>query len=69
MPLRVSTLRGQRADTGDWSRDPSTPSVVIGTVDMIGSRLLFRGYQARPYYRPIHAGLLAIDSLDRKSVV
>lgn len=61
--LAVSTLRGQRADTGDWSRDPTTPAVVIGTVDMIGSRLLFRGYRSGRYYRPMHAGLLGVDTL------
>lgn len=60
--LGASTLRGQFADNGDWSRDPSSPSVVIGTVDMIGSRLLFRGYRASGYYRPIHAGLLGVDT-------
>jgi CRISPR-associated endonuclease/helicase Cas3 len=61
--LGVSTLRGQFADNGDWSRDPSTPAVVVGTVDMIGSRLMFRGYRAGPYYRPMHAGLLGVDTL------
>jgi CRISPR-associated endonuclease/helicase Cas3 len=61
--LAASTLRGQFADNGDWSRDPSTPAVVVGTVDMIGSRLLFRGYRAGPYYRPMHAGLLGVDTL------
>jgi len=44
--LSASTLRGQFADNGDWSRDPSAPAVVVGTVDMIGSRLLFRGYRS-----------------------
>lgn len=61
--LVASTLRGQLADNGHWSRDPSTPAVVVGTVDMIGSRLLFRGYRAGRYYRPIHAGLLGVDTL------
>lgn len=61
--LAISTLRGQFADNGDWARDPSTPAVVIGTVDMIGSRLLFRGYRSGPYHRPIHAGLLGVDTL------
>jgi len=61
--LVASTLRGQLADNGDWSRDPSAPAVVVGTVDMIGSRLLFRGYRAGPYYRPMHAGLLGVDTL------
>lgn len=61
--LVASTLRGELADNGDWSRDPSTPAIIIGTVDMIGSRLLFRGYRAGRYHRPIHAGLLAVDTL------
>ena len=63
MPLAASTLRGQLADNGDWGRNPSTPAVVVGTVDMIGSRLLFRGYRAGRYYRPMHAGLLGVDTL------
>ena len=37
-PLSVSTLRGQRADNRDWSRDPSAPAILVGTVDMVGSR-------------------------------
>ncbi len=59
----VSTLRGQLADNGDWLRDPSKPAVVVGTVDMIGSRLLFRGYRSGPYWRPIESGLLGVDTL------
>ena len=63
IPLAVSTLRGQRADKGEWASDPSTPAILIGTVDMIGSRLLFRGYRSGGYYRPMHAGLLGVDTL------
>src|SRR5882672_1874611 len=44
--LAISTLRGQFADNREWSADPSRPAVVVGTVDMIGSRLLFSGYRA-----------------------
>jgi CRISPR-associated endonuclease/helicase Cas3 len=62
-PLSVSTLRGQRADNRDWSRDPSAPAILVGTVDMVGSRLLFRGYRDSRYWRPYHAGLLGVDSL------
>lgn len=40
-PLAVSTLRGQFADNREWSADPARPAVIIGTVDMIGSGLLF----------------------------
>jgi CRISPR-associated endonuclease/helicase Cas3 len=61
--LAISTLRGERADNREWSRDPSTPAVVIGTVDMVGSRLLFRGYGDGRYFRPYHAGLLGVDVL------
>jgi len=61
--LAISTLRGERADNREWSNDPSTPAVVIGTVDMIGSRLLFRGYGDGRYFRPYHAGLLGVDAL------
>jgi len=39
--LPVSTLRGALADNREWLRDPTTPSIIVGTVDMIGSRLLF----------------------------
>lgn len=63
VPLAVSTLRGQHADDGAWACDPSTPAIVVGTVDMIGSRLLFRGYRAGRYHRPVHAGLLGVDTL------
>jgi CRISPR-associated endonuclease/helicase Cas3 len=43
-PLAISTLRGQFADNREWSADPARPAVISGTVDMIGSRLLFSGY-------------------------
>ena len=42
--LAVSTLRGQLADKGAWKLDPTRPAIIIGTVDMIGSKLLFSGY-------------------------
>ena len=58
----VSTLRGQLADSGLWKLDPSRPAIVIGTVDMIGSRLLFSGYGDGKSKRPLHAGLLGQDA-------
>ena len=63
VPPAVSTLRGQFADNRDWTRDPSQPAIVIGTVDMIGSRLLFSGYRSSYKQRPLDAGLLGQDSL------
>ncbi len=61
-PLAISTLRGQFADNREWSADPSRPAVICGTVDMIGSRLLFSGYGIGKT-RPLHAGFLGQDAL------
>lgn len=61
--LPVSTLRGQYADNHEWQEDPSTPAIIVGTVDMIGSRLLFQGYGVSRRMRPYHAALLGVDSL------
>jgi CRISPR-associated endonuclease/helicase Cas3 len=62
-PLALSTLRGQFADNREWSGDPARPAVVVGTVDMIGSRLLFSGYGCGFKTRPLHAGFLGQDAL------
>ena len=63
-PFAVSTLRGQHADNRLWLRDAARPAVIVGTVDMIGSRLLFSGYGGLGRYsRSLHAGLLAQDAL------
>ncbi len=62
-PLAISTLRGQFADNREWSADPSRPAVICGTVDMIGSRLLFSGYGCGFKTRPLYAGFLGQDSL------
>lgn len=61
--LAVSTLRGQFADNHEWSEDPARPAVICGTVDMIGSRLLFGGYRIGFKSRPLHAGFLGQDAL------
>lgn len=62
-PLAISTLRGELADNKEWQTDPSRPSIIIGTVDMIGSRLLFSGYGVSQKMRPFHAGLLGQNAL------
>lgn len=62
-PLAISTLRGQFADNAQWRLDPARPAIVVGTVDMIGSRLLFGGYRCGWKSRPLHAGLLGQDAL------
>ncbi len=61
--LAISTLRGQYADNREWSADPSREAVICGTVDMIGSRLLFSGYGVGTKSRPLHAGFLGQDVL------
>jgi CRISPR-associated endonuclease/helicase Cas3 len=61
--LSVSTLRGQLADNREWTADPSRPAIIVGTVDMIGSRLLFSGYRSSYKWRPLDAGLLGQDTL------
>jgi CRISPR-associated endonuclease/helicase Cas3 len=62
-PLAISTLRGQFADNREWSADPSRPAIILGTVDMIGSRLLFSGYGVGFKLKPLHAGFLGQDAL------
>jgi CRISPR-associated endonuclease/helicase Cas3 len=62
-PLAVSTLRGQFEDNREWSADPARPAVICGTVDMIGSRLLFSGYRASFKTKPLYAGFLGQDAL------
>ena len=63
-PFALSTLRGQFADNRRWSHDPARPAIIVGTVDMVGSRLLFQGYGGLgPYGRSQHAALLGQDAL------
>jgi CRISPR-associated endonuclease/helicase Cas3 len=61
--LRVSTLRGQYVDNRAWLEDPAGAAIVVGTVDMVGSRLLFSGYGVSPKMRPYHTGFLGSDTL------
>lgn len=62
-PLAVSTLRGELADAGEWKLDPARPAVIVGTIDMIGSKLLFSGYGDGKSLRALHAGLIGQDVL------
>lgn len=61
--LPISTLRGQHVDNREWLDDPTSPAIIVGTVDMVGSRLLFQGYTVSRKMRPYHAGLLGADTL------
>jgi len=62
-PVAVSTLRGQFADNGSWRVDPARPAIILGTVDMIGSRLLFCAYGRGFKTKPLHAAFLAQNAL------
>ena len=61
--LAISTLRGELADNQQWRFDPMRPTLVIGTVDMIGSKLLFSGYGDSRRVRPLNAGFIGCDTL------
>jgi CRISPR-associated endonuclease/helicase Cas3 len=62
-PLAISTLRGEHQDNKEWETDPARAAIIIGTVDMIGSRLMFAGYQSSQRMRPFMAGLIGQDVL------
>ena len=61
--LPVSTLRGQHADDREWLADPTATAIIVGTVNTVGSRLLFQGYGLSRSMRPYVAGLLGCDTL------
>ena len=61
--LPISTLRGRYRDNRKWLENPAALAIVVGTVDMVGSRLLFSGYGVSRRMRPYVAGLLGCDTL------
>lgn len=62
-PVEVARIRGGTARDDGWVRSPAQPAIITGTVDQVGSRLLFRAYGPKELSAPIHAALVANDSL------
>lgn len=62
-PLTVKRLRGGMPQDSGWRGSPSDPTIILSTIDQVGSRLLFRGYGVSRSMRPVHAGLLGTDTL------
>lgn len=60
-PLEVIRLRGGIASSRLSS--PSQPAILLTTLPMYGSRLLFRGYGSSRGMRPIDAAMAGTDSL------
>lgn len=62
-PLEVTRMRGGVTWSWRWVERPDRQAIVVGTVDQIGSRFLFRGYGVGKQLRPIDAALVGTDSL------
>ncbi len=60
-PLHVIPMRGGL--TLRRPPNPAQPSVIVSTIPMYGSRLLFRGFGSSRSMRPIDAALAGTDSL------
>jgi CRISPR-associated endonuclease/helicase Cas3 len=60
--LSVVRMRGGLTWESRWLRRPDQPALVTGTVDQLGSRLLFRGYGASERMRPIDAAFVGLDA-------
>lgn len=61
--LSAVRMRGGTTWADAWLTSPAQPAVVCGTVDQLGSRLLFRGYGVSTARRPIDAALVGADRL------
>lgn len=61
--LDLTRMRGGVDWDWLWLERPDRHAIITGTVDQIGSRLMFRGYSVTSHARPIDAALAGADSL------
>jgi len=61
--LDVTRMRGGTDWSWLWLERPDRHAIITGTVDQVGSRLLFRGYGVGEQLRPVDAALAGTDSL------
>jgi CRISPR-associated endonuclease/helicase Cas3 len=59
----VTRMRGGVDWLWLWIERPDRHAITTGTVDQVGSRLLFRGYGVGDRLRPIDAAMIGTDSL------
>ncbi|NOP38707.1 type I-U CRISPR-associated helicase/endonuclease Cas3 [Calidifontibacter sp. DB2511S] len=62
-PLQVTVLRGGMPERPENIRHPAAPAVIVGTIDLTGSRLLGRPYGVAPRRRAIELALAGCDAL------
>ncbi|MGH3693181.1 MAG: type I-G CRISPR-associated helicase/endonuclease Cas3g [Pseudonocardiaceae bacterium] len=61
--IRATRMRGGITWDWRWMDRPDRFGIVVGTVDQVGSRLLFRGYGLSHRLAPIDAALVGADSV------
>ena len=62
-PINGIRLRGGVHHQGSWADRPDTAWVTVSTIDLFGSKLLFRAYGSARRMRPVQAGLAGNDCL------
>lgn len=61
--IQVIRLRGGIQGDDDWIWHPERTSLILSTVDQVGSRLLHRGYGVSSRMWPMHAGMVGNQAL------
>ena len=62
-PIKVVRLRGGVQGDDEWILYPECTTIIVSTVDQIGSRLLHRGYGVSSRMAPMHAGFVGKDAI------